>query len=218
MQFSFANQGLVWSDAYFLAEGVFNTIRLAAAATVVGTLGGIVLGWLRAVSLTARIATAPYIDILRSVPMIIQLILANSFLSILGFGASPFWFGTIALGAWMSAVTAEVVRAGLLSVPIQYRRSARSLGMNGLQELLYISMPLAFRTALTPWIGLVLSLIKDSALAGVVGYVEYMRSTQILITRTHETWLLLIGAGLFYFIICYPVSRYSRRLEGRIVV
>ncbi|NTJ68565.1 amino acid ABC transporter permease [Agrobacterium rhizogenes] len=218
MQFSFANQGLVWSDSYFLAEGVFNTIRLAVAATVVGTLAGIVLGWLRAVSLTARIATAPYIDILRSVPMIIQLILANSFLSILGFGASPFWFGTIALGAWMSAVTAEVVRAGLLSVPIQYRRSARSLGMNGLQELLYISMPLAFRTALIPWIGLVLSLIKDSALAGVVGYVEYMRSTQILITRTHETWLLLIGAGLFYFIICYPVSRYSRRLEGRIVV
>ena len=59
---------------------------------------------------------------------------------------------------------------------------------------------------------LVLSLIKDSALAGVVGYVEYMRSTQILITRTHETWLLLLGAGLLYFIICYPVSRYSRRL------
>jgi polar amino acid transport system permease protein len=218
VQFSFANQGLVWSDAYFLAEGLFNTIRLAAAATFVGTLVGIALGWLRAVSLTARIVTAPYIDILRSVPMIIQLILANSFLSILGFGASPFWFGTIALGAWMSAVTAEVVRAGLLSVPVQYRRSARSLGMNGFQELFYISMPLAFRTALTPWIGLVLSLIKDSALAGVVGYVEYMRSTQILITRTHETWLLLIGAGLFYFIICYPVSRYSRRLEGRIVV
>lgn len=218
MQFSFANQGLVWSDAYFLAEGLFNTIRLAAAATFVGTLAGIVLGWLRTVSLTARIVTAPYIDILRSVPMIIQLILANSFLSILGLGASPFWFGTVALGAWMSAVTAEVVRAGLLSVPIPYRKSARSLGMNGFQELLYISMPLAFRTALTPWIGLVLSLIKDSALAGVVGYVEYMRSTQILITRTHETWLLLIGAGLFYFIICYPVSRYSRRLEGRIVV
>ena len=218
MQFQFANQGLAWSDAYFLAQGLLNTVRLAAAATLIGTVAGIALGWLRTVSLTARIVTALYIDILRSVPMIIQLILANSFLSILGFGASPFWFGTIALSAWMSAVTAEVVRAGLLSVPIQYRKSARSLGMNGFQELLYISMPLAFRTGLTPWIGLVLSLIKDSALAGVVGYIEYMRSTQILITRTHETWLLLMGAGLFYFIVCYPVSRYSRRLERKIVV
>ncbi|KUM27496.1 amino acid ABC transporter [Mesorhizobium loti] len=218
MQFSFANQGLAWSDAYFLTEGVLNTVRLAVAATLIGTLGGIVLGWLRTVSLTMRIATAPFIDILRSVPMLIQLILANSLLSILGFGSSPFWFGTVALGAWMSAVTAEVVRAGLLSVPSQYRKSARSLGMNGYQELLYISIPLAFRTALAPWIGLVLSLIKDSALAGVVGYVEYMRSTQILITRTHETWLLLMGAGLFYFVICYPVSRYSRHLERKVRV
>jgi len=218
MQFQFANQGLAWSDAYFLAEGLLNTVSLAATATLVGTLAGIVLGWLRTVSVTMRVATAPFIDILRSVPMIIQLILANSFLSILGIGTSPFWFGTVALGAWMSAVTAEVVRAGLLSVPVQYRRSARSLGMNGYQELLYRSMPLAFRTGLAPWIGLVLSLIKDSALAGVVGYVEYMRSTQILITRTHETWLLLMGAGLFYFLICYPVSQYSRRLERMVRV
>jgi polar amino acid transport system permease protein len=79
-------------------------------------------------------------------------------------------------------------------------------------------MPLAFRTGLAPWIGLVLGLIKDSALAGVVGYVEYMRSTQILITRTHETWLLLMGAGFFYFLICYPVSRYSRHLERKVRV
>ena len=218
MQFQFANQGLAWSDAYFLALGLLNTVRLAAAAILVGTLAGIALGWLRTVSVTVRVCTAPYIDILRSVPMIIQLILANSLLSILGFGASPFWFGTVALGAWMSAVTAEVVRAGLLSVPVQYRKSARSLGMNGYQELLYISLPLAFRTSLAPWIGLVLSLIKDSALAGVVGYIEYMRSTQILITRTHETWLLLMGAGLFYFLICYPVSRYSRHLERKVSV
>ena len=84
MQFQFANQGLAWSDAPFLAQGLLNTIRLAAAATLVGTLGGIVLGWLRTVSVTVRVATSPLIDILRSVPMIIQLILANSLLSILG--------------------------------------------------------------------------------------------------------------------------------------
>lgn len=218
MQFQFADQGLRWSDAYLLAEGAVNTVRIAVSAAAIGTSVGVMLGWLRAASTIARWVTSPFIDILRSVPMIIQLILANSFLSILGFGASPFWFGTVALGAWMSAVTAEVVRAGLLSVPVQYRKSARSLGMNGYQELLYISLPLAFRTSLAPWIGLVLSLIKDSALAGVVGYIEYMRSTQILITRTHETWLLLMGAGLFYFLICYPVSRYSRHLERKVSV
>jgi ABC-type amino acid transport system permease subunit len=91
------------------------------------------------------------------------------------------------------------------------------LGMNGFQELCYISAPLAFRTGLTSWIGLLLSLIKDSALAGVIGYIEFMRSAQMLITRTHQTWLLLLGAGLFYFLICYPVSQYSRHLERKVL-
>lgn len=218
MQFQFANQGLQWSDAYFLLQGGVNTLKIAVAAGTLGTLVGIALGWLRGVSLTVRLITAPIIDILRSVPMIIQLILVNSMLSMLGFTTSPFWFGTLALGAWMAAVTSEVARAGFTSVPIPYRKGARSLGMNAFQELYYVSAPLAFRIGLTSWIGLVLSLIKDSSLAGVIGYIEFTRSAHMLITRTHETWLLLIGTGLFYFVICYPVSRYSRYLERKVLV
>ncbi len=218
MQFQFAHQGFTWGDALLLIQGMLNTLRLAAAAACIGTAVGIVLGWMRAVSTPVRLLTAPLIDVLRSVPMIIQLILANSLLSILGFDTSPFWFGTVALGGWMAAVTAEVARAGFLSVPHQFRKGARSLGMTGLQELFHVSAPLACRTGLTSWIGLLLSLIKDSALAGVIGYIEYMRSTQMLINRTHDTWLLLMGAGFFYFVICYPVSRYSRYLERKILV
>lgn len=218
MQFQLAHHGLQWSDSYFILLGAWNTIRMAVCATVLGTVVGIVLGWLRAISLPARLITAPMIDILRSVPMVIQLILMNSLLAMLGFGTSPFWFGTLALSAWMAAVTAEVARSAFLSVPIQFRKSARSLGMTYIQEFFYISMPLAYRAGLTSWIGLVLSLIKDSSLAGVIGYIEFTRTAQNLMTRTHETWLLLFGIGLFYFIICYPVSRYSRYLERKVLV
>ncbi|MCX8997465.1 amino acid ABC transporter permease [Rhizobiaceae bacterium BDR2-2] len=218
MQFQLANQGLQWSDSYFLLMGAVNTIRMAVCAAVIGTIVGVILGWLRTVSLTVRLVTTPFIDVLRSVPMVIQLILANSFLSMSGFSTSPFWFGTAALSAWMAAVTAEVARSAFLSVPSNYRRGARSLGMTYFQELLHISAPLAFRAGLTSWIGLFLSLIKDSSLAGVIGYIEFTRNAQILMTRTHETWLLLFGTGLFYFLICYPVSRYSRHLERKILV
>lgn len=218
MQFQLANQGLQWSDTYFLMMGAFNTIRLAVCAAIVGTVLGIMIGWLRSVSLTARLLTSPLIDILRGVPMVIQLILVNSFLSMLGFATSPFWFAVVALSAWMAAVTSEVARSAFLSVPENYRRGARSLGMTAFQELRHVSAPLAFRAGLTSWIGLFLSLIKDSSLAGVIGYIEFTRNTQMLITRTHETWLLLLGMGLFYFVICYPVSRYSRYLERKIVV
>ncbi|AVA23892.1 amino acid ABC transporter permease [Rhizobium sp. NXC24] len=218
MQFQLAHQGLQWSDSYFLLLGAVNTVRIAVCAAIIGSVVGIVLGWLRTLSLTIRLVTSPMIDIVRGVPMVIQLILANSFLSTAGFQTSPFWFGTAALSIWMAAVTAEVARSAFLAVPENYRRGARSLGMNYFQELAYISSPLAYRAGLTSWIGLFLSLIKDSSLAGVIGYVEFTRNAQTLMTRTHETWLLLLGTGLFYFIICYPVSRYSRYLERRILI
>jgi polar amino acid transport system permease protein len=218
MQFQLAHQGLQWSDSYFILMGAWNTIRLALCATLIGTVLGIFIGWLRVVSRIARFVTSPLIDILRSVPMVIQLILMNSFLAMAGFGTSPFWFGALALSAWMAAVTAEVARSAFLAVPSQFRRSARSLGMTYPQEFFHISMPLAYRAGLTSWIGLVLSLIKDSSLAGVIGYVEFTRNAQNLMTRTHETWLLLFGIGLFYFVICYPVSRYSRHLERKVLV
>ena len=216
MQPQFANQFLHWSDAYFMLQGAINTIELAVVSCVLGTILGVILGWFRSISIIVRVLTAPIIDVLRSVPMIIQLILANSALSLVGFAASPFWFGSVALGLWMAAVTAEVTRDALGSVPFQYRLGARSLGMNYFQELCHISGPLSFRAGLPSWIGLVLSLIKDSSLAGVIGYVEFTRSAQMLMIRTHETWLMLLGIGLFYFVICYPVSKYSRQLESKV--
>lgn len=215
MQFSFANQGLQWSDAWFLLEGAGRSIQMAIASALIGTLLGILLGWLRSVSLLCRVVTAPYIDVLRSVPMLIQLILANSALSMLGFPTSTFWFGVVALSMWMSAVTAEVTRAALDAVPAHYVRSARSLGMTYGQQLRHISLPIAIRTGFAPWVNLLLSLTKDSSLAGIIGYMEFTRSSQILMTRTHETWLLLFGMGLFYFAICYPISRASRAFERR---
>jgi len=65
---------------------------------------------------------------------------------------------------------------------------------------------------------LLLGLTRDTALVSVVGYVDFMKSAQILISRTNETLPLLLGVGLFYFVICYPVSRYSIRLEQGIAL
>lgn len=215
MQFSFANQGLQWSDLWFLLEGAGRSLQMALASAVIGTALGILLGWLRSISRIIRVLTAPYVDILRSVPMLIQLILANSGLAMLGFPTSTFWFAVVALSMWMSAVTAEVTRAAIDAVPPNYVRGARSLGMTYGQQLRHVTLPIAFRVGFAPWVGLLLSLTKDSSLAGIIGYVEFSRSTQILMTRTHETWLLLFGMGLFYFIICYPISRFSRAYERK---
>lgn len=203
------------TDLWFLLQGIANTLLVTAIAGTLGTLLGCIVGWASETSMAVRVVVAPIVDVVRSVPLIIQFILTGSLLSIVGHPANPFLLGTLVLSIYMACLTSELVRAGLAAVPELVRKAARSLGMTALQEVIYISIPLAVRTSLPGWIGLLLGLVKDSALLGVIGYVELLRAAQILDTRTHHTLLLLIGVGVIYFAICYPISRYSRSLERR---
>jgi His/Glu/Gln/Arg/opine family amino acid ABC transporter permease subunit len=213
MQIALAYSDLRWADLWFLLQGAANTVFVTLLAGSLGTLLGCLLGWAREASSVSRIILAPYVDATRSVPLIIQFILLDSFFSISGYPLDPFWLGTIALSLYMGVLTSELVRAGLASVLPQVCRAARSLGLTYFQELWHISAPLALRTSLAGWIGLVLGLAKDSSLLGVIGYLELLRASKILDNRTHQTLLLLAGVGAFYFAICYPISLYSRRLE-----
>jgi polar amino acid transport system permease protein len=68
---------------------------------------------------------------------------------------------------------------------------------------------------LPAWTGIAIAVLKDSALLSVLGYVELLRASRILITRTQEPFLILTVAGAFYFALSYPISRATRRLEQR---
>lgn len=213
MQFQLPYSGLQWSDLPFLLHGIGNTVLLTVIAVAAGTAIGILLGWLRESSVATRLALATYVDITRSVPLIIQFILVNSLSAALGWRLDPLGVGVVVLSLYMGVLTSELVRSGLRSVRPELKRAGRSLGMNYWQELAHVSAPLALRTVFPGWIGTVIGLTKDTALVSVVGYVELLRASQILINRTNQALLILAGTGLFYFLICYPISLYSRRLE-----
>ena len=155
------------------------------------------------------------LDIFRSVPLIIQLILFYNFFPIIGLNLSPFTAGTIVLIFYTSALVAAVARGGIDAVPINTRRAARSLGMTYWQDLRYIVWPIGLRAVLPSWAGVALGVLKDSALVSVLGYVELLRASQILITRTQEPFLILTVVGAFYFALSFPISRITARLESR---
>ncbi|WP_025805308.1 amino acid ABC transporter permease [Pseudomonas chlororaphis] len=213
MQFQLPYSGLQWSDVPFLLTGVYHTLLLTLITVVAGTLLGIVIGWARENSAYAKAIFWPVVDVVRSIPLIIQFILVNSFCAMAGYPMSPLAVGGVVLSIYMGVLTSELVRSGLQSVRPQLKKAGRSLGLSYWQELFHISGPLAFRTLLPGWIGTVIGITKDTALVSVVGYVELLRASQILINRSNEALLVLAGTGLFYFLICYPISRYSRTLE-----
>jgi polar amino acid transport system permease protein len=133
----------------------------------------------------------------------------------MGLRLDPFEAGLIVLIVYTAANVASVARGGIEAVGDTMRRAARSLGMTYWQDLRYVVWPIGLRAVFPAWVGVALGVMKDSALVSVLGYVELLKASQILITRTQETILILAIAGAFYFALSYPISHYASRLEER---
>ena len=208
---------LTAADFAFLARGAGMTIFVTVIAVFFGTILGIIFGLIR--YQLGPIWAAPItfvLDIFRSIPLLIQLVLAYAFLgTVLRLGLSGLTVACIVLTLYTAAYCSEIVRGGIEAVPLTLRRAARSLGMTWGQDMRNVVMPLATRVALPSWIGLALGVMKDSALVYVVQVTELLKSTQILITRLQEPLLLLTICGAFYFLISFPVARFGGYLEKR---
>ena len=204
------------SDVWFLVEAAGRTLLIATLSISTGTILGIFFGWVLSVSRWAGAATLGLVlDMFRSVPLIIQLVLFFNFFPIVGFPLDPFAAGTIVLTMYTSALVAAVARGGIEAVPKMTRRAARSLGMTYWQDLRYVVWPIGLRAVLPSWAGVALGVLKDSALVSVLGYVELLRASQILITRTQEPLLIMAIVGAFYFALSFPIARFTDHLERR---
>ncbi|WP_160003856.1 amino acid ABC transporter permease [Rhizobium sp. 18055] len=207
---------LSWNDLLFLAKGAGMTLAVTAVSVAAGTILGILFGVIR--YQFNPYVTAPLtfiLDVFRSVPLLIQLVLGNSLQSILKLGWPPFTTSCVVLSLYTASYCTEIVRGGIGSVPTTTRRAARSLGMSWFQDMRYIVMPLATRISLPSWIGLTLGVMKDSALVFWLGLIELLRASQILVTRLQEPIFILMLCGLIYFLISFPIARIGGYLERR---
>jgi len=204
------------TDLWFMLQGAGMTLALTFWAVLGGTLMGFVFGVLRAVASSwINALLGAVLDVFRSIPLLIQFILANSFKSIVGLDVSAFTVACVVLAIYTSAYCAEIVRAGVLAVPTTTRRAARSLGLTWWQDMRLIVYPIALRVSLPSWVGLTLGVMKDTSLVLWIGIVELLRASQVIVTRIQEPLLVLMLCGLIYFLMSYPISRFGAYLETR---
>ncbi|AGI22626.1 ABC transporter permease [Pseudomonas sp. ATCC 13867] len=203
------------NDLMFLLQGAWVTVKLTVGAMLIGTLAGVVLGWLRAALPRATMPVGWFLDIFRSVPLLIQFVLFNSLKSIVGLNWSAFTVGCLVLGIYAAAFCTEIIRSGILAVGPNIRRASRSLGLTYWQDLRYIVLPLAARVAFPGWLNLVLGVMKDTALVMWIGIVELLRASQTIVTRIQEPLLVLCVAGVIYYLMSWVVARLGARLEQR---
>ncbi|MBT9246330.1 amino acid ABC transporter permease (plasmid) [Gemmobacter fulvus] len=207
---------LTFNDLLFLAKGAGVTLAVTAVSVAAGTIMGVIFGVIRTqIGPRWSLPLTFVLDVFRSVPLLIQLVLANAFQSIAQFGWGPFTTSCVVLSLYTAAYCTEIVRGGIDAVPATTRRAARSLGLSWGQDMRYIVAPLATRVSLPAWIGLTLGVMKDSALVLWLGLTELLKASQTLVTRLQEPLFILLICGAIYFLLSFPIARLGGYLERR---
>lgn len=207
---------VVLKNLPYLLSGVKFTIALAFLVIVLGTFMGVVLGLMK----LARYRLVRYpasfaVEITRDTPIIMQMFFIFFGLPALGIRLNTFPAAALAMSLFAAGNTAEIVRGAIDSLPTGQFEAAKSLGMNYLQMMAYVILPQALRRMIPPMMGLFTTLIKDTSLAAIIGAFELTRAGQEVIERTFRSLEIYLVVAAFYFLICYPLSLYTRKIEKR---
>lgn len=200
-------------------SGLWSTVLLSLAAIATGTLTGLLVAAVRTsrVPVLAQLARG-YLEVFRGTPLLIQMLFiyfGAAYLS--GFDISVFGAALLALTLYQGAYIAEIFRAGIEAVPRGQWEAARVLGLGRVQTFTGVILPQTRAIVLPPLVGQYLSLIKDTSIAVVIGYVELLRQGQAVIDRVGDPATSYLAVAVLYFVICYPLSVLVRRMERKAV-
>ncbi len=210
-------QFTVWDIVRNLLLAARWTIVLSCIAFVSGGIIGFIVTLMRvSESKTLRSISIAYIEFLQGTPLLMQLFLCFFGLSLLGFEVSPLVAAWVALTAYTSAFLAEIWRGCIEAIPTGQREAADSLGLRFLETMRYVILPQAIRIAIPPTVGFSVQVVKGTALASIIGFVELTKAGTIITNSTYQPFLVYGFVALIYFVLCYPLSLWSRSFERRL--
>lgn len=203
----FFDLSIMKQSAPWLLRGLVITLELAVVSEACILVLGLMIALIRISRVKFfRFVAAVYIDVIRDMPLLLQIIIIYFGLSYLGLNLSRFTAGVVALTVCYAAYEAEIFRAGIESIHKGQMEAARSLGMTYLQSMRYIVLPQAVRRVIPPLSNEFIALLKDTALVSVIGLGEMMlRARELLGTKASVTPLVV--AAFFYLMITIPLMR-----------
>jgi len=202
----------------FLLTGLLNTLRAAATAMVFATLIGFMMALGRlALNAPVRWAARTYVELFRTIPVVLFIFFAYFGLQDLGVGwVTALWGVVIGLTAYNSAVLAEIFRAGILSLDRGQSEAAYTIGLTYWQAMGLVILPQAVRRMTPAIVAQLATLTKDVSLGFLIGYEEVVRRGRILGEGSPSNLLqAYLVVGIIYFIVIFMLSRIARRLEVR---
>ena len=203
-----------------------NFSRLLLAATVARSLVAFIGGGIVGLLLYLRIGggritktlLGGYVQVFQGTPLLIQLFLTFFGISLFGVSVSPWLAATVCLTLYSSAYLAEIWRGCVDAVPKGQWEAAKSLALSLAQQLRFIVLPQAAKIAVAPTVGFMVQIIKGTALASIIGFVEITKTGGMIANATFQPFLVYSFVALFYFALCFPLSLLSKRLELKLAI
>ncbi|RBO52427.1 amino acid ABC transporter permease [Rhodovulum sp. BSW8] len=202
-----------------LVKGLWVTLQLGASSILAGLALGLGLSMVRLYALwPLRLLARIYIDVFRSIPVLVLLIVVYYALPFVGIRLSPFVSAMTALSLVSGAYAAEIFRAGIEAIPRGQFEASAALGLTARQTMIDVILPQAIRVVIPPLTNNSINVVKDTALASVVAMPDLLKqATQAQALAANPT--PLIGAALIYLAFLWPlvalVSRMERRFGAR---
>jgi polar amino acid transport system permease protein len=210
-------RSLTFSDIEFLVFAVRWTLLLSALAFIGGGIIGLIIALMRTSSQRVlRWLAIAYIRLFQGTPLLLQLFLVFFGGDLLGFGLGPWLSAMLGLSLNAGAFLGEIWRGAIQGVPRGQIEAARSLGLGYRPTMGKVVLPQALRLAVAPTVGFLVNLVKSTALASILGFVELVRAGQLLNNATFRPFLIFSTVAAIYFVICWPLTMASRRLEARL--
>ena len=212
----FFNWDKLAGNWWILRNGLGVTLFLALISAVGSVLTGLLVAILRAYkSPTLNIFLKAYVDIFRSVPMIVIMVVLFFALPFAGISLGSILSTVVALSLGYGAYTAESFRAGIESVHSGQIEAARSLGLSRWQTMRKVILPQAIPVVIPPLTGNLVAMLKDTAVASVVAAPELLkRARELYTSKTNPT--PLVAAALIYLAVLIPLVRVVNMLENRL--
>lgn len=207
------------NDIIFLVQAAQWTLYLSLLAFTLGGLVGFVVALSRVSSSTAlRWLSSAYVQVFQNTPLLMQLFLIYYGLSLVGFSLSPIVAAAIALTFFSSAFLGEIWRGAIEAVPRTQFEAGESLALTPWQLNRHIILPQAIRIATPPTVGFFVQIVKNTSLTSIVGMTELMRAAAMMNNATMAPMKVFTVVCAIYFVICFPLSLLSRKLEVRLHV
>jgi len=190
------------------------TVGLSLIAFIGGGLVGLGLLLARLAKLPgAQHGVATYVQVFQGTPLLMQLFLTYFGLALVGINVSAWVAAGVALTLYTSAFLTEIWRGCVSAVPKGQWEASESLALGFSETMRHVIGPQALRIAIPPTVGFLVQVIKGTALASVIGFIELTKAGTMITNATFRPFTVYACVALMYFMLCWPVSAYSRKLE-----